>query len=244
MFEFHDSKLGKVKVVNVTEARSTMASIMNDRSASYVITRNNRPIRVILNYDKIGGMSDVDLSKGVETSPSTDVSSDRPVALRKTPPAKPVVADKAVVEVAQQKEEEDHSISALTKKDPDYFQRFKKLYEPIAEPPPPPAPPKNETIVKSAPVQKESRTKELTGGDPNEDFLEPPAESEGSTVQRSTPQASPTGSPSLDSPRTGQEPPSIQDLLRELDQEKLSGEDDDLSPLNSSDLRRLFHNIS
>lgn len=51
MFEYIDEKLGKVKVVNVTEARASMASIMNDKEVSYVITKNNQPIRVIVNYD-------------------------------------------------------------------------------------------------------------------------------------------------------------------------------------------------
>ena len=51
MFEFQDDKLGKVKVINVTEARASIASIMGDKDSNYVITKNNRPIRVIVNYD-------------------------------------------------------------------------------------------------------------------------------------------------------------------------------------------------
>ena len=51
MFEFKDDKLGKVKVVNVTEARGSIASIMGDKDANYVITKNNRPIRVVIDYD-------------------------------------------------------------------------------------------------------------------------------------------------------------------------------------------------
>lgn len=52
MFEFRDSKLGKVKVVNITEARQNMASIMNDDEFNYIITKNNKPIRVVINYQE------------------------------------------------------------------------------------------------------------------------------------------------------------------------------------------------
>lgn len=52
MFELRDSKLGKVKIINITEARQNMASIMNDSDFNYVITKNNKPIRVIINYDE------------------------------------------------------------------------------------------------------------------------------------------------------------------------------------------------
>lgn len=51
MFDIQDEKLGKVKVVNVTEARASMASIMNNHDVSYIITKNNKPIRLILNFD-------------------------------------------------------------------------------------------------------------------------------------------------------------------------------------------------
>lgn len=51
MFEFEDSKLGRVKVVNITEARAAIASMMNDQEFNYVITKNNKPVRVVINYD-------------------------------------------------------------------------------------------------------------------------------------------------------------------------------------------------
>ena len=206
-----------------------MASIMNDRDASYVITRNNRPVRVILNYDKAGSLSEVDLSQGVREMVAPPPSVERKIA-----------------EPGPKKEEEDHSISALTKKDPDYFKRFRKLYEPMAEPPPPPpTPPKNEPVVRNEAVKKDPPARELATRDLNDDFPAPPApEPKSAGVQRLVPPASSNDSQSLDLLRSGREPPSIQDLLRELEQEKLSGEDDNLSPLNSSDLRRLFHDIS
>jgi len=51
MFEFEDSKLGPVKIINVTEARSNIAAIMMDKEFNYIITKNNKPIRVIINYE-------------------------------------------------------------------------------------------------------------------------------------------------------------------------------------------------
>src|SRR3990167_8799989 len=53
MFEFEDSKLGKVKVVNVTEARQYIATIMNDKDCTYIITKNNKPIRSIVNCSEM-----------------------------------------------------------------------------------------------------------------------------------------------------------------------------------------------
>lgn len=69
MFEFEDAKLGKVKVINITEARSSIAMIMNDGQYNYVITKNNRPIRVIINYDayRESGLGVQDPSKPPKT---------------------------------------------------------------------------------------------------------------------------------------------------------------------------------
>lgn len=253
MFEFEDAKLGKVKVVNVTEARSSMASIMNDRSASYVITRNNRPIRVILSYDKVGSLSAIDLSKGVrEATPSqalverktAEQSGRSDVIQKRTPVARE--AHQKSAEAARPKDDEDHSISALAKQETDYFMRFKKLYEPVPEPPAPkPPPPKTEPVVKAEAVRAPLHLpKEAVVTDPDEVIPEPPRENQDFVRDRPSTTVSPKDLQPLDPPRTGRGPPSIQDLLRELEQEKLSGEEDDLSPLNSSDLRRLFHDIS
>ena len=51
MFEFEDEKIGRVKVVNVTEARSSMATIMGDKETNYIVTKNNKPIRVVVSYE-------------------------------------------------------------------------------------------------------------------------------------------------------------------------------------------------
>lgn len=253
MFEFEDAKLGKVKVVNVTEARSSMAAIMNDRGTSYVITRNNRPIRVILSYDKVGSLSAVDLSKRVlEATPyqalverkTAEPPGRSDVSQKRTPVARETQQKSA--EVARPKDAEDHSISALATHDTDYFKRFKKLYEPIPEPPAPkPLPPKTEPVVKAEAVRTPLPSyKEVPITDLDEVIPEPPKDSSAAVRERPAPPVSPKESQPLEAPRTGREPPSIQDLLKELEQEKLSGEEDDLSPLNPSDLRRLFHDLS
>lgn len=41
---------GKVKIINVTEARANFATVLSDGASSYVITKNNKPQRVIINY--------------------------------------------------------------------------------------------------------------------------------------------------------------------------------------------------
>jgi len=51
MFEIDDPKLGKIKFINITEARAQIAAITQDKECSYVLTKNNKPIRVIVNYD-------------------------------------------------------------------------------------------------------------------------------------------------------------------------------------------------
>lgn len=51
MFELDDSKLGKVKLVSVTEARQHISTIMQDFGVHYVITKNSKPVRMIVDYE-------------------------------------------------------------------------------------------------------------------------------------------------------------------------------------------------
>jgi len=51
MFEYLDDKVGPVKLVNVTEARANFARLLSDDSY-YVITKNNKPQRVVISYDE------------------------------------------------------------------------------------------------------------------------------------------------------------------------------------------------
>lgn len=41
----------KIKYINVTEARARFATIVGDKASFYVITKNRRPKRVVVNYD-------------------------------------------------------------------------------------------------------------------------------------------------------------------------------------------------
>lgn len=50
MLEYKDDKLGIIKVLNVTEARSHFASMLGDRNSRYIITKNNKPLRAIIDY--------------------------------------------------------------------------------------------------------------------------------------------------------------------------------------------------
>ena len=52
MLEFQNENSSKVKVVNVTEARGNFARILSDTRAHYIITKNNRAQRVIINFDE------------------------------------------------------------------------------------------------------------------------------------------------------------------------------------------------
>lgn len=52
MFEYIDDRLGKVKLINVTEARANFSRLLSDMDSYYVITKNNRPQRVVINYDE------------------------------------------------------------------------------------------------------------------------------------------------------------------------------------------------
>lgn len=51
MFEFTDKTKKKIKVINVTEARGNFAAILADTDAHYVITKNNKPQRVIIGFE-------------------------------------------------------------------------------------------------------------------------------------------------------------------------------------------------
>lgn len=50
MLEYTD-KIGKVKVINVTEARANFATVLSDDDSFYIITKNNKPKRVIITYE-------------------------------------------------------------------------------------------------------------------------------------------------------------------------------------------------
>lgn len=51
MIEYNDKKSGKIKVANVTEARANFADVLSDTNVSYVVTKNNKPVRAIIDYE-------------------------------------------------------------------------------------------------------------------------------------------------------------------------------------------------
>ncbi len=52
MFEMEDSKLGKLKVYNVTEARANFASVLREKDAKVVVTWHGRPSKVLVDYQE------------------------------------------------------------------------------------------------------------------------------------------------------------------------------------------------
>ncbi|OVE81017.1 hypothetical protein BVY03_04995 [bacterium K02(2017)] len=50
MLEYTDKNFGKIKLLNVTEARAKFATVLGDHKYNYVITKNNKPLRVIIDY--------------------------------------------------------------------------------------------------------------------------------------------------------------------------------------------------
>lgn len=117
MFEFKDDKLGKVKVVNVTEARGSIASIMGDKESNYVITKNNRPVRVVVDYD---------FFRQVNSSSRSQ---------------KPAESKDPVKGLLQSKTEElKKQMEAAQKRRPDLFPSYFQFPDQVEEPPPAEAP--------------------------------------------------------------------------------------------------------
>ncbi|MDO8519037.1 MAG: hypothetical protein Q7T11_02610 [Deltaproteobacteria bacterium] len=226
MFEFEDSKLGRIKVISVTEARTSFATIMTDKSFNYVITKNNRPIRVIINYDtyrtqlapfsagKMGTaakpgkgqlkglietrekeLKDV-VSRMVESQAIPEEI--KQAVGMETPMLEPESESVPELEPEPQPEPDYFGANA-TPEQTDYFARFRKLYESPKTSPPPPArvrPPEPPPVRARVPVPEA-----------------PPPEVD----------AQPKKEPEKRERRA--EPPSIQDLLLELENTKLSGEE-------------------
>lgn len=66
MLEFTNKAKNRIKVINVTEARGNFATILSDTESSYVITKNNKPQRVIVNYEDFKRWQD---AEGAATMP-------------------------------------------------------------------------------------------------------------------------------------------------------------------------------
>lgn len=50
MIEYDEDKFGRIKVLNVTEARAHFSTLLKDGANYYVITKNNKPIRAVISF--------------------------------------------------------------------------------------------------------------------------------------------------------------------------------------------------
>lgn len=71
MLEYLDENLGKIKLVNVTEARANFAKLLSDETHYYVITKNNKPQRVVISYDEFVDLRQHSQKNSASTMPST-----------------------------------------------------------------------------------------------------------------------------------------------------------------------------
>lgn len=261
MFEFEDAKLGKIKVVNITEARSAIAKIMQDRDTSYIITKNNRPVRVIVNFEIFKKIKPAEVPprsratdqkslKGIiqsrhkdlkeqvsragesflETKPQSPVDQPQEFKLAVNAPevqdimvAPPDDVSDGQVAAAEHEITQDLGEDEQNPEQRAYFEKFKKLYQNADQ-----AAGVSRTLAKDAQAKKG-----ITEG---VSYFA----SESTAEQPFQTKVSPGPAKGALSPH---EPPSIQDLLRELEMEKLSGEDDEtLSPGDS--VRGLLNKFS
>lgn len=252
MFEFEDERLGKIKIVNITEARANIASIMQDKETSYVITKNNRPVRVIVSFETFRrlqsggagrssrGPEARDSIRGLLQSREQDLKESGSRSVRSVPPSpihRDVEIHEQVVENAPLQvegvedgltsempaEEEIPEIPPSTEPPPsdDYFERFRKLYS-ISHPPTPR-------------VDSRADPPSIDGG--ADIFPAPPAEK-----QEIAPRRPPTER-GLRHP-VSSEMPSIQDLLKELENEKLSDEVEGDGSINPNKVKDFLHKMS
>lgn len=202
MFEFEDSKLGRIKVVSITEARSEMATIMNDNEFNYVITKNNRPVRAIVSYDAYRRSQTGFSGKGQKSAAQKDaikgVIQAREEDLRMLDQQKEVEEPAQKVAVGGEPSPETFT-PRNPPEDTDYFAKFKKLYEM----------PASESLFRRV-------------SPPNIEIVTPPMAPDVSWELPEPPAAEDLPSPRE---RNKNDPPSIQDLLRDLETAKLSDED-------------------
>lgn len=261
MFEFEDEKLGRVKVVNVTEARSSMASMMGDKDSNYIVTKNNKPIRIVVSYETFkkalsthnptsvrAGNNKTpefkDSLKGLIQSKEKELKEQ---FIATTPKSSPIIPrDKVSEEIptasasailpppdSDRTESEpllpepsptEPTLSELTTPyvttntpppNNDYFNRFKKLYEA----------PRHEFLFQKS----VSTSTEVSRPSSKVDSVE--------ASSTPTPNRRPNSREGASSHL-----PSIQDLLSELEQEKLTGEEE--NPLSSNQVNQLLNRIT
>lgn len=240
MFEFEDSKLGRLKVINITEARANIASIMNDEEFNYVITKNNKPVRAIINYADFKKASlskntrpattPKNQVKGLLESRAADVKATEDVVTPQTSqpkrkkqavnasdsyfedhlddqsqtssPIGSALQDEPLPQESTQNFEDASSESYENSPQNEYFNKYRKLYE-----------------TEAIPLGDE--------GEESKTFNEKtpaPIQAPKAAPRRQTQPEPVKAQPS----RVANDPPSIQDLLNDLENEKLSGEDEEI----------------
>lgn len=251
MFDFEDSKFGRVRIISVTEARANIAAIMADTECNYVITKNNKPVRAIVSYEvfkkspksearPLRPSENSESIKGILENRSKDLkqTDQKPAVMPETP-----IASKASQPIATPTIAASPTARALTKEDllgkPEVGKKeYVPPFKPMAPPP-----------VKTPEPQNEFEDDYYKRYRKLYEPLMPPSEKPAapSAKQPAAPAWSPAPKPAATqaeinvSEKTSL--PSIQDILRDLEKEKLSDETDDL-PLDTDDIRRLMNKIS
>ncbi|MBF0104855.1 MAG: type II toxin-antitoxin system Phd/YefM family antitoxin [Deltaproteobacteria bacterium] len=85
MIEYTDKYLGKVRVLNVTEARASFAAVLSDHGYNYIITKNNKPLRVLIDYEDLEQLTTHNQKAGLPppTPPPISLTPDQTKALLK-----------------------------------------------------------------------------------------------------------------------------------------------------------------
>lgn len=76
MFEVLSKTGTKVKIINVTEARANFATVLSDSLAAYVITKNNKPQRVIISYEEFERLQNASGKAGFQNDDETNLLPD------------------------------------------------------------------------------------------------------------------------------------------------------------------------
>lgn len=332
MITYKDPKLGEIRVLNVTEARSHFAQVLSDKDTVYVITKNNKPQRVIINYDDFAATREVSVPLAVTQEPKEEkkpashlkgmlevqkeLAKIRITQEKKTPPpkinkfdeivtppiakqAQPAATESPIIDEVEPEASEvdilpdyfstdydaDHDeegieiISSpvpepsqapvtafrpipesvpvkkeIRPEEEDYFNRFKKLYEPppasfaapkpIATPksemliPPPPA--EIQTSPEVAPTKKVAPTPQKQAPQNTQVPDRNPQIINGNAAPASKTSAKPNVI--MEQVKAKEETPSLQDLLKDLENERLSDENE--NPLDEGQIKDIIQRIT
>lgn len=88
MFDFTNKSNTKVRHINVTEARANFATILSDTTSHYIITKNSKPQRVIINFEDFEKLQGVE--KRTEEGSSGETKTLEADKAKKTKPTKSI----------------------------------------------------------------------------------------------------------------------------------------------------------